>query len=258
MSTTSEETEITLYARIDDPESLQEAELIEDHIQFESTLVSGARQRVRKITPVKGSSSTADRYEVTLKVKRPNDGGVASSNETTQETDRGFYLAFADVAARGIVKRRYKFIGKPPIISGIDKDIVLPAVVYEIDQFTIPGTGEKSNWIKIDIEIDGILKALKEQGIDASSVRQKFDISNLPFTGHDMFSAASADPEQKAILDKLWEEEFAKKIAPDVFVKPKEETNALPAVTETSTHLGEETPDPNSEEPSGERTDPQE
>ena len=246
MSTTNEETEITLYARIDDPESLQEAELIEDHIQFESTLVSGARQRVRKIAPVKGSSSTADRYEVTLKVKRPDDGGVASSNETTQETDRGFYLAFADVAHRGIVKRRHKFIGKAPIISGLDKDIVLPAVIYEVDQFTIPGTGEKSNWIKIDIEIDGILKALKEQGIDTSSVRQKFDISNLPFTGHDMFSAAGANPEQKAILGKLWEEEFAKKIAPDVFVKPQEETNTPPTVAETNASPGEETPDPNS------------
>lgn len=224
MSTTNTETELTVYARIDDPQSLNEADAIEDHIQLESTLTTGGRMRVRKITSVKGGpEATGDRFEITIKEKLPKDAGVSSSLETTQDSDRNFYEAFSQIASRGIVKRRYTFLGRAPKVTGLDQQIVLPAVKFEIDQFVIPTDKPEekqySQWVKIDIEIDDILKVLKEQGIDTAQVKQKFSLAAMPFTAEDMFSPESMNEEQKAQLDKLWDTEFAMKIKPEVFIK---------------------------------------
>ena len=224
MSTTNTETELTVYARIDDPQSLNEADAIEDHIQLESTLTTGGRMRVRKITSVKGGpEATGDRFEITIKEKLPKDAGVGSSLETTQDSDRNFYEAFSQIASRGIVKRRYTFLGRAPKVSGLDQQIVLPAVKFEIDQFVIPTDKPEekqySQWVKIDIEMDDILKVLKEQGIDTAQVKQKFSLAAMPFTAEDMFSPESMNEEQKAQLDKLWDTEFAMKIKPEVFIK---------------------------------------
>lgn len=224
MSTTNTETELTVYARIDDPQSLNEADAIEDHIQLESTLTTGGRMRVRKITSVKGGpEATGDRFEITIKEKLPKDAGVGSSLETTQDSDRNFYEAFSQIASRGIVKRRYTFLGRAPKVTGLDQQIVLPAVKFEIDQFVIPTDKPEekqySQWVKIDIEIDDILKVLKEQGIDTAQVKQKFSLAAMPFTAEDMFSPESMNEEQKAQLDKLWDTEFAMKIKPEVFIK---------------------------------------
>lgn len=233
MANKDQETELSLYARISDPESLYEADLIEDHIQLESTLISGARNRVRKITPVKGGAVGGTvRYVQALKIEMEPVGGVASCREVTVDVDRAFFEAFASVANRGIVKRRFTFIGGVPKISGAE-NIVLPPVKYEVDQFSIPGkNGEKSEWIKLDIELDEIIDALENAGIDISGVRQRFDLSYLPFTSEDMFYAATATPEQKALLGKLWETEFAQKIAPDVFVKGNEPAAPAPEPTQ--------------------------
>ncbi len=230
MSTTTQETEITVYAKLDDPQSLNEAELIEDHIQLEQTLLSGARIRVRKITPIKGGPENGgDRYEITMKEKLPDDGGIPSSNETTQETDENFYNHFAEVAERGIVKRRFVFMGRAPVVRGAEEELVLPAVKYEVDLFTNPKTKQKVPYIKIDIEIDQILDVLKEKGIDITGVRQSFNLKNLPFIAEDMFSPKNATPEQKQLLDNLWENEIVLKCAPNEYVKKQDETQTLPS-----------------------------
>jgi hypothetical protein len=82
-----------------------------------------------------------------------------------------------------------------------------------------PEEKQYSQWVKIDIEIDDILKVLKEQGIDTAQVKQKFSLAAMPFTAEDMFSPESMNEEQKAQLDKLWDTEFAMKIKPEVFIK---------------------------------------
>lgn len=223
MSVTNEETELALYAKLLDPDSLVEADGIEDHIQLESKLISGARIRVRKITPIKGGpTSGADRYELTLKIPADPVGGIPSSMETTQEVDRPFYEEFAKVCHRAIVKRRYSIMGSVPVISGAE-DVVIPPVKYEVDRFLNPTTRTYSEWIKIDIELDGVLNALKDAGIPIEGVRQRFDLTRLPFTSGDMFTSAGATPEQKALLGKLWETEFAQKVAPDAYDEKKAE-----------------------------------
>ncbi len=214
MSTTNEETEIVLFAKIDDPNVLNEAENIEDHIQLEVRTETGAKMRVRKITPVKGDrEGGASRYEFTMKQNVQNKAGVKSALETTQEVDRNFYENFAGIAEQAIVKRRYSFTGNAP-----KTDLHVPAVVYEVDEFVNISTKEKSQWYKIEIEIDHVIDALKKQGIETDTVKQKFDFSNLPFTSLDMFSPSNMSDEQKQLLDRLWEEEFAKKLSGDASI----------------------------------------
>lgn len=221
MSVTKEETEIALYAKLDDPQALNEADAIEDHVQLEVLLATGAKSRVRKITPIKGNEvNSGDHYEFTIKQKLPDDAGVPSSLETTQDVDRNFYVNFAGVAHRAIVKRRYTFFGAAPKINE-EINIALPAIKYEVDQFINPNTKKPSDWIKIDIEIDEVLKALREQGIDTTGMKQRFNLSSLPFTAADMFSPTNMTPEQKKLIGDLWEKEFAKKLAPEVLVKPE-------------------------------------
>lgn len=219
MSVTSEETEITLYAKIDDPESLKEADAIEDHVQLEVGTVTGAKIRVRKITPIKGNESgTGVSYEFTIKQKLPDDAGVPSGLETNQDVDENFYINFAGIAHRAIVKRRYTFLGAAPKIND-ETNVALPAVKYEVDQFINPNTKKPSDWIKIDIEIDHVLNALKEQGVDTTGMKQKFNLKSLPFIAQDMFSPMYMDEAQKKHLGKLWDNEFCQKLAPEVFVK---------------------------------------
>jgi hypothetical protein len=223
MSVTKEETEITLYAKLDDPESLKEAENIEDHVQLEVIVATGAKTRVRKIVPVKGQDAeTGERFEYTIKQKLPDDAGVPSSLETTQDVDRNFYVNFAGIAHRAIVKRRYSFQGAAPKMNE-ELNLALPAVKYEVDQFINPNTKKPSEWIKIDIEIDEVLKALREQNIDTTGLKQRFNLSNLPFIAADMFSPMNMDEQQKKLLGDLWEKEFAQVLAPEVLVKPKED-----------------------------------
>lgn len=206
MSKTQEESEISLMTQIIDPAALQEADAIEDHIQLESRLESGTKIRVRKITPVKGPhEGQGARYELTMKQKVANNAGIPSSLETNTEVDRNFFENFAGAANRAIVKRRYSFTGLAPRVS-----LHIPAVTYEVDEFTNPNTGAKASWYKVDIELDGVLKALKEQGIDTAGLRQKFDLSGLPFTCTNMFSTSDMTDEQKKFMDNLWPTELSK------------------------------------------------
>lgn len=225
MSRVSIETELTVYARVDDLTELDAAaESIEDHIQLEATLTTGARARVRKVTPVSGEGGSGERFEFTTKEKLDDDGGIPSSRETTTDVDRQFYESYSSIAQRGIVKRRFSIVGSTPKITGVPEGIALPAVRYEVDVFTNYKTREKCNWIKMDIELQDIIKAMKEQGLDISGVKQKFDLHSLQFTMEDMFSPQSATPEQKALLDKLWKEEFAMELKPEVYKKEESTT----------------------------------
>lgn len=216
------ETEITLYVKIDDPSELETAVDIEDHIQLENLLITGDKIRIRKVTPIKGvGSGNGDSYILTLKQKAPNDAGIPTSYETSHEVSREFYTAFAESAERAILKRRYSVVGAAPSISGLDRDIVIPALKYEIDQFTIPKTKEKSQWIKLDIELGEQLKALRDQGVDTTGLKQKISLSMLPFSAEEIINPENMTDEQKKTLGNLWETEFALTLKEPVFEKIK-------------------------------------
>lgn len=233
MSVTVKESEITFYAQCMDQNALTQADAIEKHIQLETITVTGVKTRVRKVTPVTGPDvGKGDHYEFTLKHKREDDAGIPSSFETTAEVDRNFFQSFGEAAGRGIIKTRHTFIGKPPKITGVDANIILPAVKYEIDTFLNQETREFSDWVKIDIELDEILAAMREQGLDTSNVKQRFTFNDIPTGFSNMIHSDSATPEQKKKVAQLWEEEFAVKLAPEIFVRADQPATPTPSATE--------------------------
>lgn len=229
MSSSNTETELVFYAKLNSYDGLDEAEVIEDHIQLESTFTTGPRMRVRRITPVKGGPEGAgDQYILTLKVKVPGTDAVNASTETNVEVDRNFYENFGNTATRGMKKRRYHFTGEPPTINGQPIPGV-PPLCYEVDVFT--GPNGRVPYIKIDVELDKFLEALKPHGYTIDDVRQKFTFDSLPLQMEGVFYGPDQDEQQKALLDDLWENQFTLQLNPEVYVKQEEQQQPDPLQT---------------------------
>lgn len=226
MSESNVETELVFYARLKSFEGLDQAEIIEDHIQLESTFTTGQRARVRRVTPIKGGpTDAADSYILTLKIKVPGTNGINSSIETDVTVDRNFYRNFGATATRGIRKRRYRFTGEPPTVNGQPIPGV-PPLIYEVDVFT--GPNGRVPYIKIDVELDQFLAALRPHGYTIDSIRQKFSFDSLPLEMEGVFYGEDQNDEQRALLDDLWQNQFVVKLNPEVYTKQEEQPKETP------------------------------
>lgn len=198
------ETEATIYAKMSLPEGLKAADHVEHHEQLEGPSVNGGRFRCRKTTIGEDIS-----YVLTMKVKNPGDGiaGIDGSLEYDLTIDEVFYNAFKEVSTKRLDKTRYVFHGDGTSLVEGDTDIVLPPVKYEVDVFTTQ-QGTTSEWVKIDIELDGIIAKLKEAGIDVNDTKLKLKVSHLDFKPVGGFIAKQATEDQKKILDYIWDHQF--------------------------------------------------
>jgi len=238
MSQSNTETELVFYAKLLSYDGLDEAEVIEDHIQLESTFTTGPRMRVRRVTPIKGGAEGAgDQYILTLKVKVPGTDEVNASTETDVTVDRNFYQNFGQTATRGIKKRRYHFTGEPPTING-QPIAGVPPLTYEVDVFT--GPNGKVPYIKIDVELDKFLQALKPHGYTLDDVRQKFTFESLPLQMEGVFYGPDQDEQQKALLDDLWQNQFVVQLNPEIYTKQEAEVPTPEQTAETQVKDEEE------------------
>lgn len=220
MSSTSIETELTVYILMEDGSDLSDTNDIEDHIQLEGILTTAGKVRVRKTIPIKGSNlGQGDSYVLTFKDKRKDESGVPSGFESNIDVDRNAFEAYGEIAERAVLKRRYTFDSRKPEITGVDQNIVLPAVQFQVDQFINPNTSQRTNWVKLDIELQDLLKAMKEQGLDVANVKQRFVLSDLPFKSAEIINPTNMTPEQEQKLGHLWETEFSKKLNPEKYIK---------------------------------------
>ena len=200
------ETEVAIYAKMTNPEGLKEAEHVEHHEQLEGPSVDGGRFRCRKTTT--GESVT---YVLTMKVKVKDSGvaGIDGSLEYDLDIDEAFYEAFKHLSTKRLVKTRYVFHGKNTSLNTGEGEEAphLPPVKYEVDVFT-KSDGTTSEWVKIDIELDGIIAKLKESGKSIDDATLSLKVTHLPFKPTGGFIAKQATPEQKATLDDIWDNHF--------------------------------------------------
>lgn len=219
MSASEAETELVFYAKLDSLDGLDQAEIIEKHVQFEAMLTTGHRCRVRQTIPIRGGPVEAEpSYVFTLKSPNPEEQTVKSTIETNISVDRNFYERFALTATRGMCKTRYRFTGKVPVVSGGDGDIALPPVTYEVDTF-FNKEGEVVPYIKIDVELDAIADVLKGHNLTMDDVKQKFTFGSLPIQMSGVFLGDFATPEQNRLLDHLWQNEFTQPVSKEIYVK---------------------------------------
>lgn len=199
----SAETEVAVYAKITDWNGLKLANHKEHHVQLEGSFVAGPRMRVRIIND--------NEYILTMKVRQENAGEVISNNEHNVSVDKGFAEDFKKCASKMVVKDRYVFNSSNVTLKlNVDnevKAIQIPNIKYEVDVYE-KATGDQSEWCKIDVEIDSILKFLNTEYPEIKEFKLNIKVSHLPFKPVEPILAQNATDEQKAFLSSLWDNEF--------------------------------------------------
>lgn len=244
MSQSDIETEMYFMVKLADMSGLEEADMIETHVQVEARFTTGNKSRVRKVSSVKGGPAEAgDRFVFTIKSPNKEDDTQAakSSIETNLEVDQNFFDAFGKVANQAFTKKRYYFTDRSSKAESID--LVLPPVCYEIDVF-LDKDENPIEWVKIDIELDDLKKALAEKGIEFNQIKQRIDFSALPIKVLEVIPMVNPSPEQKAFVDDLYKNRITTILNPETFVEQNgQDSNVL---------------DPNLEQATGGETDEQE
>lgn len=169
------ELEMTLYVKIKDLASLEEAHEIEKHEQWGlNCTAEGAKVRIRAIN---------DRaFILTSKTKIVNS---AASNEVEQDISKDMFVSLRQFGREGYFKTRYSFR--------------VPGTKYkwEVDVFKNNG-GTDSQWVKIDFEMDD----------------PEMEIPHLPFAVEEGTLIIAEDPEitmeQKNQIRYLWDKEWQK------------------------------------------------
>lgn len=204
-TTEEQETEVTIFAKMDSPNGLKQASNVEEHIQLEAKL-GNQFCRVRKTT-AKGE----EKYTFTFKVKDKSAEQVASAKEYNVDVDQDFFTGFSEVAESKQEKTRYHFLSKNVILNveGDDnvKSIELPEIVYEVDVFKKPN-GEISEWCKIDVELDPIILFLSQNYPDIKNVKINLKVSHLPFRPVDTMLSTTENSDERAKIDQLYKTDF--------------------------------------------------
>lgn len=209
------ETEIEIYGRITNFAGLDQAKSFEHHEQYEikseqSSTGNSGKIRVRKIT----LSDGANKYEITNKLKHPESNGINVNTEVTTETTLEHFMAFKAIATSSMEKTRYMFPVrnvKFRMTGENEKFITVPSITFEVDVF--PGQhNDVTQWCKIDMELDSLIKEISNLPEKVDVFNMKINTANLPLGLQDTFIGHLATPEQKEVLDNLYQNIFTKKL----------------------------------------------
>lgn len=211
----SNETEIVVYAKIDNVEGLSKASSKEDHYQLEARFESGSKSRLRQVT-----IDDNKEYLLTIKVKNtPKEDDkeelVSESVEYTTVVDALFLKGYEQIASSSINKTRYIFISKDTALEYTKDDekvtVTIPEIKYEVDVFK-DSEGNDTEWCKIDVEVDNILNYLKVHHPELDEIDFIVRIAHLPFHPVKPIVMSSATDEQKEFIDNLWKTKFCKSL----------------------------------------------
>lgn len=196
------EREIIIYAKIGSVEGLKLATSSETQQQYETRYENGVPCRIRTVN---GKDPI-----YTYKIKQDDKSGLANNKEYHVAVDKDFFEGFKDsVATHWLNKQRLIFersnVTMPAEVDGVLKTIQLPSVDYEVDVY-FKSDGTMSPWCKIELEIDRLQEAVREY--TENKVHIKLNVSGLAFMPQDVILMAIATEEQKAFVNRLWEEEF--------------------------------------------------
>lgn len=218
-SVENKETEIVIYSKIGDVSGLNQASSFEEHVQLEtnelkSTTGNSFRFRVRKVT-----KDNDTKYYLTFKTKDGIDEieSVQANKEYTTEIDENYFLGFKSIANKELVKTRFIFSSTNVLLSvkeqGVNKELSIPNIQYEVDVYT-KQDGSKSEWCKIDVEVDNILDHISNEinDMDTKQLKINIKLSYLPFKPHSSIIGSSASEEQQKVINEIWENEFNRKI----------------------------------------------
>jgi hypothetical protein len=205
------ETEIAIYAKIGNFEGLKEASKVIQQHQVEGQFSTGVRCRVRKET----IGDQTDYVFTTKVLNHVSDSGAVSRNEYSIPVEESFFTMFTNnIATKMLLKERYEFnstnVSVQLNLPGQTEPTVIeaPAIKYEVDVYT-KSDNTKSNWCKIDVELDDLIKFINEKHPELRgnySVNVK--VSHLPFQPSETMLGSSKDPKEMATMSQIWDGEW--------------------------------------------------
>ncbi len=200
-----EEDEVTIYAKIMNPEGLAQASYIEQHEQAEVKTKAG-KIRIRKTT----QNGRLPTYELTTKTPVASQG-TFKNIETTKKINEEIYNMFMSVCSDFMSKTRYVFKAEQLRIKRGDMDATIKTneLKYEVDVFT-KADGSISQWCKIDLEVDKIAEILTANNVTVQNLKLVASISGLPFEPDYVAidNRDNDDPDRKAFITALYQKEF--------------------------------------------------
>lgn len=201
------ETEVAIYARITNPDGLQQAIRRIEQEQYD-TVIGEHKQRCRVR---RESQDGIIQYTFTYKIPVETDG-VQQFIEHTVPIDEAFWNDFRHLSNRHVNKIRYVFptnhVRLSTQIEGHAVTVDLPELIYEVDVY-YDAQGQMIEWCKIDIEIDRVLAHLAEKyDLKKEDVHLNINISHLPFKPVEGIDNTTTDPEKQKFLGSLWETRY--------------------------------------------------
>lgn len=207
ISITTQEKEIAIYCKLKNKDGLKEAASTERHYQYMGSFTDGDKCRIRETITSKGDKS----FLFTVKTKAEESDQFDSNIETSITVDEHFADVFKNSAKLHVHKNRYVFHGDAVKLSFKENDqvreIKLPDIKYEVDVFETKDRSE-SEWVKIDIELTTVLDFISKNHPDLDKINLTVKISHLPIEPTDAIIDFTATEENKAFIDKLWQQVY--------------------------------------------------
>ena len=203
------EDEVTIYAKISNPDGLEQAYKVEHHIQA-SIKTDNGTIRVRHTQPLRlnGNEGGEETYVQTTK-KYTRSDGVKSSIEKNIPITKEQFDQFLEICEDYMSKTRYVFRVENLVIGGEGgasieaKDLNFEVDVFEKKDKTV------SVWCKIDVEVQGLVKQLQEAGLKIDQVNLKIRIGHLPFAPVDfVLDDKDGNKDKKELIKELYKSEF--------------------------------------------------
>lgn len=205
MSKGNAEIELCYFCEIRDHSGLEKALSTEQHEQYEYRLPPTedgqrrGRMRVRKTTK-NGEVS----YVQTIKTPANPESKLGDMEQDVDITEAFFNTWKSTFLCSGQHKIRYNFSANDVTLKVNGNAIKLPKIDLEVDIF-LNQAGKRSKWGKIDVEVQDILKLLKESYTDITHAKFEIDFSDvLPLDIGQVVSAVTEDAEERAAIDNFF------------------------------------------------------
>ena len=198
------EVELCFYAEIRDPSGLEKANAVEQHEQYQYQLppdeAGGRRGRIRIRRTDKNNETS---FTETIKTPHSPDSLLGDEENTVDITESFFKTWRHTYRADGFKKIRHTYAVTEVEMEYQGNTIKLPPLKFEVDIFVAPD-GHKSKWAKIDIEVQDVIKMLKEsyETVDAAQFHIKF--SCLPLDIGQVVSAVTTNAEERAAIENFY------------------------------------------------------
>lgn len=198
------EIELCFYAEVKNPAGLEKANAVEQHEQYEYRLppdeAGERRGRIRVRRTDKNGETT---FVETIKV--PHDPAkLIGDDENNVDITEPYFKAWRHVyRASGHKKIRHTFAVTNVEMEYQGNTVKLPPLTFEVDIFIAPD-GHRSKWAKIDIEVQDVVKMLKEcyETVDAAQFHINF--SCLPLDIGQVVSAVTTNVEERAAIENFY------------------------------------------------------